>query len=313
MRPRPPAYQVSEVTRVTHPSKPAERTAGPENPSETTNIAAKRPKRPKNTEPAVPGGGTAIGYQVDRFSGRWPYGGFTLMRFGYERTPGRPASNATWAWSVRRAARRAVWILPGYAIVYGSVTLVGAGDAPFLAQGGAAHLLGWIAALWLGLLAALAITGLLVAARTRLLATAGLLVGVAGTMLLLPFGGLPDDLAAFGTSGRVIAVTGGVLYSLGWGLTGLALFRSGVFSRGDGVMVMIAAPLLGVGGMAAAALHSLGAVVLLAAGVGVGWRAGRLLPSTARAHLTRASRPGAVAATVPAGDGVAVVTSPATS
>ncbi|MEE6261460.1 hypothetical protein [Plantactinospora sonchi] len=269
-------------------------------------------KRPKSASSVATGGGTAIGYKVDPLSGRWPHGGFALMRFAYERTPGRPASDATWAWSVRRAARRAVWILPGYAIVYGSVTLVGAGDAPFLAQGRPAHLLGWIAALWLGVLAALAITGLLVAARTRVLATAGLLVGVAGTMLLLPFGGLPDTSATFGASGRVIAVTGGALYSLGWGLTGLALFRSGVFSRGDGVMVMVAAPMLGLGGMLASALHSLGAVVLLAAGVGVGWRAGRLLPSSARASLTRASRPGAVAATVPAGDSVVVATSPAT-
>jgi hypothetical protein len=226
------------------------------------------------------------------------------MPFVVEHGTGRPASDATWAWSLRRFARAAVWVLPGYAIVYGSVTLVGSGSAPFLTQHRPAHLLGWIGALWLGLLGVMAVASLLVAARSRMIATAGLLVAIAGTMLLLPFGGLPDDTAAFGTAGRVIAISGGVLYSLGWWLTGLAVFRSGVFSRADGTLLMIAAPLLGVGGLLVAALHSLGAVLVLTAGIGVAWRAGRLVPPVARATLTRASTPGAVAAVVPTGGGV---------
>ncbi|MBE1492044.1 hypothetical protein [Plantactinospora soyae] len=254
--------------------------------------------------------GPVVGQTADPVSGRWPYGGFALLPFVVERRTEQPASDATWAWSLRRSARAAVWVLPGYAIVYGSVTLVGSGSAPFLTQQRPAHLLGWIGALWLGLLGLMAVASLLVAARSRAIAAAGLLVAIAGTMLLLPFGGLPDDTAAFGTAGRVIAISGGVLYSLGWWLTGLAVFRSGVFSRADGTLLMIAAPLLGVGGLLVAALHSLGAMFVLAAGIGVAWRAGRLVPPVGRATLTRASTASAVAAVVsgggvvPAGGGV---------
>jgi len=286
-------------------------------PSDPEEFATRRPPgaaRARRAASAPDGTGRAIGYKVDPVSGRWPYGGFAVLRFTHERTPGRPASDATWAWSVRRIARRAVWILPAYAVVYGSVTLVGAGDAPFRTQARLPHLLGWVTAIWLGVVAASAVAGLLVAARTRVVAVAGLVIGVAGAMLLLPFGGLPEQSAPYGTAGRVVAVVGATLYTLGWGLTGLALFRSGIFTQADGVLVMVAAPMLGLGGMVAAALHSLGAFLVLAAGIGVAWRAGRLVPRVGRAALTRASNPDAVAAHVPAGDGLPVVApQPATS
>jgi len=279
-----------------HPNRPRDRQQPPARPSQGAT-SEKGASTARNGAPA------AIGYTVDPRSGRWPYGGFAVLRFTYERTPGRPASDATWAWSVRRIARRAVWVLPGYAVVYGSVTLVGAGDVPFHTRGRLPLLLGWVAAIWLGVVAAAAVTGLLVAARTRTLAAAGLVVGVAGAMLLLPFGGLPDPSAPYGAAGRVAAVVGAALYTLGWGLTGLALYHSGVFTQADGALVMIAAPMLGLGGTVAAALHSLGAVVALAAGIGVAWRAGRLVPKPGGAALTGASSPDAVAARVPAGDG----------
>ncbi|MFY1693653.1 hypothetical protein [Plantactinospora sp. WMMB782] len=238
---------------------------------------------------------------ADPTSGRWPHGGLGFLPFAAERARSEPASDASWAWSLRRLARFAVWSLPGYAIVYGSVTLVGAGNAPFLTQQRPAHLLGWIGALWLGLLALMALASLLVSTRTRGVGIAGLLVAVAGTMLVLPFGGLPDPAATFGRAGQVIAVSGGLLYSLGWWLTGLALHRSGVFSQSDGVLLMIAAPLLGVGGMLASALHALGAVLVLAAGIGIGWRARRLVPAVGRAAPARPSTAGAVSARVAAG------------
>jgi hypothetical protein len=233
-----------------------------------------------------------------------------MLPFVVEHAPSQPASDASWAWSMRRLARIAVWLVPGYAIVYGSVTLVGSGSAPFLTQPRPAHLLGWIGALWLGLLGLMALASLLIVARSRVTAIAGLLVAVAGTMLLLPFGGLPESSATLGTAGRVIAIVGGVLYSLGWWLTGLALYRSGVFSQSDGVLLMIAAPLLGIGGLLVAALHGIGAMFVLAAGIGVAWRAGRLLPPVGRATLTRASSAGAVAASVPGGAGVGLAAAP---
>lgn len=282
-----------------HPSKPE---SHPSTPSR--NLA--RPKRLTAPKPTTAPKGTS-GCDAEPLSGRWPYGGFALLPFVVERSGSAPASDASWAWSLRRSARLAVWSLPGYAIVYGLVTLVGSGSAPFLTQQRPVHLLGWIGALWLGLLGLMALASLLVTARTRRTATAGLLVAVAGTMLVLPFGGLPDSTATFGSAGQVIAVTGGALYSLGWWLTGLALFRSGVFSQADGVLLMIAAPLLGVGGMLAGALHALGAVFALAAGIGIAWRARRLVPLVGRATLARATTPGAVAASISVGGGLGAV------
>ncbi|GAA3763543.1 hypothetical protein GCM10022225_56830 [Plantactinospora mayteni] len=281
-----------------HPSKAENH---PSNPKRDPTLLT-TPTASKRTAGAGPG----VGGVPDPVSGRWPYGGFGFLPFVVERGTSEPASDATWAWSLRRLARLAVWSLPGYAIVYGSVTLVGAGDAPFLTQPRPAHLLGWIGALWLGLLALMALASLLVTTRTRGVGTAGLLVAVAGTMLVLPFGGLPDPSAEFGRAGQVIAVSGGVLYSVGWWLTGLALYRSGVFSQSDGVLLMIAAPLLGVGGMLASALHALGAMFVLAAGIGIAWRARRLVPAVGRAGLTRPVTSGAVAASVSGGSGLGV-------
>ncbi|MGI5214807.1 hypothetical protein [Plantactinospora sp. CA-290183] len=247
------------------------------------------------------GTGSSVGFSTDRAGGRWPYGGFALLPFVVESGPGRPATDATWSWTLRRFGRAAVWLLPAYAIVYGSVTLVGSGSAPFVVDRRPGYLLGWIGALWLGVLALMALTSLLATTRARAIATAGLLVGVAGMMLLLPYGGFPGAASDAGTAGRVIALTGAALYSLGWFLSGLALFRSGVFSQSDGSLLMIAAPLLGAGGMLAAALHGLGAMFALAAGIGVAWRAGRLAPRVGRARLVKASTAGAVAASVAAG------------
>ncbi|GIG92880.1 hypothetical protein [Plantactinospora endophytica] len=272
-----------------HPSKPENHPSNPKRDPAPPN----RPTAPKRTLDVGP-----VADRPDPVSGRWPYGGFGFLPFVVERGTSEPASDASWAWSLRRLARLAVWSIPGYAIVYGSVTLVGAGNAPFLTQQRPAHLLGWIGALWLGLLGLMALASLLVTTRTRCAGTAGLLVAVAGTMLVLPFGGLPDAHSAFGRAGQVIAVVGGALYSLGWWLTGLALYRSGVFSQSDGVLLMIAAPLLGVGGMLASALHALGAMLVLAAGIGIGWRARRLVPAVGRAGLTRPTSAGAVAASV---------------
>ncbi|MFY1671939.1 hypothetical protein ACN27G_18495 [Plantactinospora sp. WMMB334] len=297
-----------------HPSKPEEHPSNPPaNPEPDVRPATRQtateraPGVPSRTVTPAPASGPVAGNAADPVSGRWPYGGFARLPFVVERAATAPASDASWAWSMRRLARLAVWSLPGYAIVYGSVTLVGAGDVPFRTQQRPAHLLGWVGALWLGLLALMALASLLITTRSRVTGMAGLLVAVAGTMLVLPFGGLPEATAAFGRAGQVIAVGGAVLHSVGWWLTGLALYRSGVFSQSDGVLLMIAAPLLGVGGMLASALHSLGAMVALAAGIGIVWRARHLVPAVRRATLTRPSSAGAVAAKVSGGGAAGVV------
>lgn len=228
---------------------------------------------PPPVSPAAPGplpgggGGPALG------------GGFALLPFVVERPAGLPATNATWAWSLRRFARHAVWLLPGYAVLYGLLTLTGAdgaNPAAFLADGRPLHLIGWVIAVWLGLLALMALTGLLVATRSRREAAAGLLVALAGALLMLPFAALPEEVSS--TGAKVLAAAGATVYSAGWLLAGWALIRSGVFSYVDGVLLMLAGPMLGVGGMFVSALQTLGAMFALASGIGVAWRAGRLVP-----------------------------------
>lgn len=205
--------------------------------------------------------------------------GFGLLPFVVERPPGLPATNATWAWTLRRFARHAVWLLPGYATLYGILSLTdadGADPANFLSDGRPLHLLGWVFAVWLGLLALMALAGLLVATRARRTAAAGLLVALGGTLLMLPFAALPQEVSS--TWATVLAVTGGVVYGAGWVLTGWALATSGVFSYVDGGLLMLAGPMLGVGGMFVRSLQTLGALFALVSGIGVAWRAGRLVP-----------------------------------
>ncbi|MEU6204211.1 hypothetical protein ABZ814_11555 [Micromonospora musae] len=208
-------------------------------------------------------------------------GGFGVLPFAGEPTSAGPATNASWAWSVRRFARAAVWLLPAYAVLYGAVAMAsdgGVGNDPYPADGRPLYLVGWVAAIWLGLLALLALTGLLAATRSRRGAAAGLLVSIAGTVLMLPFAGLEEQTPVFGTTARMLVLIGATFYSIGWFLTGWAVSRSGTFSMGDGVMLMIAAPLLGLGGALVGSLQTFGAIFVLIAGIGIGYRSGRLVP-----------------------------------
>jgi hypothetical protein len=225
----------------------------------------------------VPGAHDPVAPLGSRRSG----GGFGVLPFVGEPTPLAPATNASWAWSVRRFARAAVWLLPAYAILYGAVAMAsdgGVGNDPYPADGQAVYLIGWVAAVWLGLLALLALTGLLAATRSRRVAAAGLLVSIAGTVLMLPFAGFEEQTPVFGTTARSLVLLGATFYSVGWFLTGWAVARSGTFSLGDGVMLIIAAPLLGLGGALIGSLQTFGAIFVLIAGIGIGYRSGRLMP-----------------------------------
>jgi hypothetical protein len=164
-----------------------------------------------------------------------------------------------------------------------------AGDDPYPADGRPLYLLGWVAAIWLGLLALLALTGLLAAARSRRGAVAGLLVGIGGTVLMLPFAGLAGQTPVFGTTARTLVLVGATCYSAGWLLTGWAVARSGTFAIGDGAMLMIAAPLLGLGGALVGSLPTFGAIFVLIAGIGIGYRSGRLLPAAIARDAATAS------------------------
>lgn len=271
----------SKRTRPTGAVPPAGR------PTET-------PARPGGVPASVsPSSAVPVSPAVD---GRAPAGGFALLPFVVERPAGLPATNATWAWSLRRFARHAVWLLPGYAVIYGLLTLTdanGADPGAFLASGRPLHLIGWVIAVWLGLFALMALTGLLVATRSRRTAAAGLLVALAGVLLMLPFAALPEEVAS--TGARVLAAAGATVYSAGWLLAGWALITSGVFSYLDGVLLMLAGPMFGVGGMFISSLQTLGAMFALASGVGVAWRAGRLVPEVRPADPGRPATPPAAA------------------
>ncbi|MCN0153057.1 hypothetical protein [Salinispora arenicola] len=234
-------------------------------------------------------------------------GGFGVLPFIGDSPPAPPATNATWAWSLRRLARAAVWLLPAYAILYGIVSMAsdgGVGNAPYPADGHLPYLVGWVLAIWLGLLALLALTGLLAATRSRRAAVTGLLFGLAGIVLMLPFAGLAGQTPVFGTTARVLVLVGSACYGLGWLATGWAVARSGMFSVGDGAMLMVAAPLLGLVGSLIGSLQTFGAIFALIAGIGIGYRSGRLLPRDIIRDAANASLPTAApTAGGPAGTG----------
>jgi hypothetical protein len=219
-------------------------------------------------------------------------GGYGVLPFVSEPSPAGPATNASWAWSLRRFARASVWLLPAYAVLYGVVAMAsdgGVGNDPYPADGQPLYLVGWVAAVWLGLLALLALTGLLAATRSRRVAVAGLLVSIAGTVLMLPFAGLAEQTPVFGTTARALVLVGATFYSLGWFLIGWSVARSGMFSYGDGLMLMIASPLLGLGGALIGSLQTFGAIFVLIAGIGIGYRSGRLIPQAIARDAASAS------------------------
>jgi hypothetical protein len=205
------------------------------------------------------------------------------------------ATTEAWARSVRRFARVAVWTVPAYAVVYGVASFGWYGDlVPYLDHGVSpryggtwhryTHQLGAPLAAWLGLVAMVALAALLIGVRSRRTAAVGLGAGMAGTALLLPAGGLATFPAAVDDRvyGRVFGLTvaaGAALYSLGWFLLGLAVLRSRILNRGDGILLLVAAPLLGLGGALAGPLRTVGLLLVLAAGIGIGVTAVRLVPA----------------------------------
>ena len=186
-----------------------------------------------------------------------------------------PVREAVWIWSVRRYARAALWGLPAGAVLLGWSTLgVATPPGPLVLR---------LAAGWLCTIAMIALAGLLAGSRTRRSAAAGLLIGLAGSIMLLPLAALPAGVAPDGTplppaqvhtaSLVAVAVTGA-----GWLLLGWAVFRSKLVNPADGVLLMLAAVSIGAGMYAARPLPTVGALLLLAAGMGLAWTGNRLIP-----------------------------------
>lgn len=203
--------------------------------------------------------------------------GLNLLPFFDETEPAKPATNASWAWSLRRFARAAVWLLPTYAILYGIFSYGGTALATISTTGGSLRFIGWTLATWFGLLALLALACLLATARSRAAATAGALIALFGT-LLMPLSGIGASAPGYGGHARVLALIGAGVFSVGLLFSGLAVVRSEVFGPTDGTLLMIAAPMLGLGGLLLPVLRTIGALLVLAAGVGIAWKTGRLLP-----------------------------------
>ncbi|MEU4622968.1 hypothetical protein AB0G04_23725 [Actinoplanes sp. NPDC023801] len=186
-----------------------------------------------------------------------------------------PVRDAIWIWSVRRYARLALWALPAAAVLYGWLTLG--------AQGLPGPLVVGLLAGWLALIALIALAGLLAGSRSRGCALAGLLVTLAGAVLLVGFTGLPEATVVASapladgridelSTGAVAIAASGVLL-LGW-----AVFRSKLVNPADGVLLMLAAVTMGAGTTMAQPVPTVGALLLLAAGMGLAWTGGRLVP-----------------------------------
>jgi hypothetical protein len=186
-----------------------------------------------------------------------------------------PVREAVWIWSVRRFARVALWALPVAAVAYGWTTF---GDV-----GHPEQFLAVLAAAWLSLVAMVAITALLAGSRSRRPAVAGLLLGFAGTVMLLPLMALPSDAALAGGTVpadriRLLGASAAVVAGTGWLLLGWAVLRSRLLNPADGILLMIAAVSVGAGTYAVDPLPTVGALLLLAAGMGLAWTGSRLVP-----------------------------------
>lgn len=236
--------------------------------------------------------------------------------------PPSDEADPAWARATLRTARIAVWALPVYAVAYLWVNLTPPMDpggdpaawAERVTAGGYAgtRLLTTAGVSLLGVVALVGLVTLLAGTRGRGFAVAGLLAGLAAVTLWLPvhgvraFGGpalvqaAPDAPAAARslaqlyqqTSGLVTTAT--VLASLTWALLGVAIWRSRVLNRADGFLFVLAAPLLGVAGFYHHLLVPLGALLLLAAGVGIAWNSRRaaqspVWPNTSSIPMTNAS------------------------
>ncbi|HWS38078.1 MAG TPA: hypothetical protein VN408_35750 [Actinoplanes sp.] len=186
-----------------------------------------------------------------------------------------PVRDAVWIWSVRIYARLALWALPVAAVLYGWLTLgVRSHPGPLV--------VGLLAG-WLAMVALIALAGLLAGSRTRRCALAGLLITLAGATTLVPLAALPEEVLVTSTPialGRTdeLLTAAAVISGTGLLLLGWAVFRSKLVNPADGVLLMLAAVAMGTGTIADRPVPTVGALLLLAAGMGLAWTGGRLVP-----------------------------------
>ncbi|HEY8452932.1 MAG: hypothetical protein FWJ70_09715 [Micromonosporaceae bacterium] len=200
-------------------------------------------------------------------------------------------------------ARHAMWTLPAYALGRMWLSLVAEPDPAGDPQAWAARVTGDAyqrAQLLVGLagellvLVAVVALAALVSGRGRVLASAGLLAGLAAAVLALPrwtATGVVAPVLGEAVSGRELdaaewygeilartdpaaAVAGGLL-GLAFVLLGTAGWRSRALGRAEGLLLVVAGPLLAAAAWYEPMLTPLGALPLLAAGLAIAWSAGR--------------------------------------
>lgn len=150
-----------------------------------------------------------------------------------------------------------------------------------------------------GVVSILALGALLARGRARWTAIAGLVAGCLGAAAMLweidtmiiraqrlrhdllsgNFGQIVLNPHASGGTAVLLVLGGATLLILAWCLYGIAVFRTGGMNRSDGILLIISAPMLYAGGMVLNMIPILGSFLLLAAGLGIGLSAGRLVPA----------------------------------
>ena len=205
------------------------------------------------------------------------------------------APSGRYARTLRRFGRYAAFAVPAYAIVTGIATLR---DRPRVPLDSDWRQWGLVMATGFLVLVSFTALALLLAGTVgRRFAIGGLLAGFAGTVVLLPMGTLTPQAPAAarplvtgdwakvvfadglrGKTAVIVVLTGAGLMILAWWLLAIAVLRSRLLARTDAAFMIVAAPLLYLGGLGLRMVPTMGALLLLAAGMGVACTAARLTP-----------------------------------
>lgn len=212
---------------------------------------------------------------------------------------------AGWTRSAQRFGRYGIWILPTFALLTGLTRRSGAAFsadpvvyARYLSVGRyrPMEMATTIGLGILGPLSIVALGALLIRGRGRRFAIVGMSAALAGsTALFVVVGSVIvraeqirapllrrrlDEVAvtanATGTIAAIITLSGIALLIVGWFLFGIAVIRAPGAGRGDGVLLMVSAPLLYAGGPVSRVIPTMGSFLLLAAGLGIALAAGRM-------------------------------------
>jgi hypothetical protein len=148
------------------------------------------------------------------------------------------------------------------------------------------HLVGSILGTTIGLFGVLALFALLATTGVHRLALRGLVLSVGGIAFIMTLFGaatfaqpaigrayLAGQQAAvainsdlYGAPAVVVGLTGGLLYSAGAVLLGVALWRAGTLPRWTGPLYAVAVPLISIVGLAVGVAQPVGAVLLIVSG-----------------------------------------------